>query len=123
MVLGSDDYGLVGNFNFTIYSEHYVHSEPADTGASIPGVNGTTYYRFGVSASASVKVRAFGITLAGVSLGFSLTADSRLAGADGRVKLVASVYVSVDFGLFSIGGTVRHHHRLHPAAAAGVHGQ
>ncbi len=101
MVLGSDDYGLVGNFNFTIYSEHYVYD-----GSGTTGITGTTYYRFGVSASASVKVRAFGISLAGVSLGFSLTADSRLGGDDGRVKLVASVHIEVDFGLFSIGGTV-----------------
>ena len=103
MTLGSSDYGLVGNFHFLIYSEHYEWTT-ADVAAH--GGQVGTYYRFGVSGGASVKVRAFGITLAGVGLDFSVTADSRLAGADGRVKIALHVHVEVEFLFFTIEGDV-----------------
>ena len=95
MVLGSDDFGLVGNFNFQVTSQHYFIG--TDTS--------NAYYRFCLGASASVKVRAFGITLAGVSLGFEVRLDTGTS-TTGSVPIIASVHVSVDFGLFSIGGTV-----------------
>ena len=97
MVLGSDDYGLVGNFNFQVTSQHYTKT----------GDTSNVYYRFYIGASASVKVRAFGITLAGVGLGFEVRLDTGDVTQGGSVPIVASVYVSVDFGLFEIGGTVR----------------
>ena len=95
MVLGSDDFGLVGQFDFQITSTHYIADD-----------DGRTYYRFFLGASASVKVRAFGITFAGIGLGFEVRLDTHAANADGGVPIVASVYVSVDLGLFSVGGTV-----------------
>jgi Ca2+-binding RTX toxin-like protein len=90
MVLGSDDYGIVGEFSIFVQSLHRS--------------DGT--YRFELSGSASVKVRAFGITVGGVSVGFDFVVDTATAGPDGRVKIELSVHISVDFGLFSIGGTV-----------------
>ena len=112
MVLGSDDYGLVGNFNFQVTSQHYFIG--TDTS--------NTYYRFYIGASASVKVRAFGITLAGVSLGFEVRLDTGTS-TTGSVPIVASVYMSVDFGLFSHRRHRPHHHRLPADPAAGVDGQ
>ena len=90
MVLGSDDFGIVGNFSISVTSVHRT--------------DGT--YVFNLSGSASVKVRAFGISLAGISIGFSFGFDTATASNDGRVKIELSVYISIDFGLFSIGGTV-----------------
>src|SRR5689334_7639609 len=54
MVLGSEDYGIVGSFSIQVTS---LHRE-----------DGT--YLFVLAGSASVKVRAFGISLGGISLGF-----------------------------------------------------
>jgi hypothetical protein len=75
LVLGSRSFGLVGNFNFHIW----LTEDPV-----------TYIYSFGVTASASVSLRAFGITFASVGLGFSLTAEGA-----GRVPLIARASASI----------------------------
>ena len=90
MVLGSDDYGLVGEFSIRI--------------TSLTRDDGT--YRFELSGSARVKVRAFGITLAGVGLAFSFHVDTAEVDSTGRVKIELSIRVEVEFLFFTISGTV-----------------
>ncbi len=61
-------------------------------------------YRFELSGSASVSVRAFGISLGGIDVGFRFVLDTKDGNADGEVPIRLTVRVEVDFGLFSIGG-------------------
>ncbi|MFC1820933.1 hypothetical protein ACFLZG_07625, partial [Thermodesulfobacteriota bacterium] len=76
LVLGTRSFGLVGDFAFHIY---------LNQGPDFP-----YYYRFGVTADASVSIRAFGISFASVGIGFSLTAEGA-----GLVPLVAKAYASI----------------------------
>ena len=91
MTLGSDDFGLRGDFNIRVISQY------RDSGADI----GT--YCFELSGSAGVSVRAFGISLGGINVGFRFVLDTK-DGVDGEVPIRLTVRVEVDFGLFSIGG-------------------
>ena len=62
-------------------------------------------YVFSLSGHARVKVRAFGVTLAGVGLEFAFGFDTRTAGLDGRVKIELKVRIVVDLWLFEIDET------------------
>ena len=85
MVIGSDSFGLVGEFHFRIRSE------------ATEDAFGNSYYLFELTLGASVKVRAFGITLLGVGISASFTAEGA-----GRVPIKLDIAVSIDLGLFSI---------------------
>jgi hypothetical protein len=89
MTLGTDDFGLRGDFSIQI--------------TSLARDNGS--YLFVLAGSASVKVRAFGVSLAGIGLGFRFSFDTATMGADGRVKIVLSVRIQVDLLLFEIDET------------------
>ena len=92
MTIGSSDFGLRGDFNFYVTS---LHNDTTGT------------YRFDLGGSASVKVRAFGITLAGVGLSFHFGFDTAGINQDGRVEIVLEVGIHVDLFLFSIDETAR----------------
>ena len=77
MTIGSSDFGLRGDFSIRVFSLHY----------------DDVHYRFGLSGSASVKVRAFGVTLAGVGIGFDFGVDTANADSHGRVKIELKVHV------------------------------
>src|SRR5437879_1898440 len=88
VILGTDSFGLRADFHFRVaFGER---EDPEN-----PGLN---EFFFLVEASASAKLRAFGITFGGVSIAFSLTAHG-----SGRVPLVIDARASIDFAFFSIG--------------------
>jgi hypothetical protein len=87
MALGSDDFGLVGSFSIEVRS---TFDEPS-------GI-----YTFRLAGSASVRVRAFGITLAGVGLSFSVSVSG-----SGRVPIVLEVTVVIETFLGDIEKTAR----------------
>ena len=91
MTIGSSDFGLRGDFSFHISSQFF----PATATT-------TAYYQFRLGGSASVKVRAFGITLAGVGLSFNFEVSGT-----GRVPITLEVRIEVDLFLFSISETAR----------------
>ena len=91
MQLGSSSFGLRGDFAIGITSIH-----------DYDPVLSTEYYLFRLSGSASVRVRAFGVTLVGLGIGFSFEFDTRNIGMDGRVPIVLSVHIEVDLWLFSV---------------------
>ena len=75
IILGSSSFGLFGRADFHVYLDQ----------------NPTTQeFRFGVQMAAIVGARAFGITFAEVSIGFSLTAEG-----SGRVPVVAEASFSI----------------------------
>jgi len=87
VILGTDSFGLRADFHFRVaFGER---EDPEN-----PGLN---EFFFLVEASASAKLRAFGITFGGVSIAFSLTAHG-----SGRVPLVIDARASIDFAFFSI---------------------
>ena len=88
MQIGSSSFGLRGDFSIGITSIH--ETTP------------TEYYYFRLAGSASVKVRAFGVTLVGLGIGFEFVFDTRVIGNDGRVPIVLKVHIEVDLWLFSI---------------------
>src|SRR5439155_1579603 len=85
MLLGSEFFGLKGEFHFRVRSE------------VIADAIGNPYFIFELSGGASVQVKVFGITLVGVGLDFSFHAEG-----NGSVPIVLSVKVKIDLGLFSI---------------------
>src|SRR5207302_6596593 len=85
MIIGSSSFGLIGSFHFRVRSQ-----------ATLDAI-GNPYYVFELSGGASVEVRVFGITLAGVGLDFSFHAEGA-----GRTKIELSVTVKIDLGLFTI---------------------
>src|ERR1041385_2781397 len=89
MVIGSDSFGLVGDFEVHITS-------------IVSIVNDRSYYRFDLGGSAHVRARLFGITIAGLGLGFNFHAEGQ-----GRVPVTLEVEVEIDLGLFSISKTGR----------------
>ncbi|HSF97125.1 MAG TPA: calcium-binding protein, partial [Ornithinibacter sp.] len=91
--LGSSSFGLRGDFSFSITSCVRGGALEIAPCSTTPGADGT--YVLQLSGSASVKVRAFGITLAGVGLSFSFSVDTATAGPDGRVKIELRVKVTV----------------------------
>ena len=88
MQLGSSSFGLRGDFSIGITSIH--ETTPVE------------YYYFRLAGSASVRVRAFGVTLVGLGIGFEFEFDTRNIGMDGRVPIVLSVHIEVDLWLFSV---------------------
>ena len=79
--LGTSSFGLVASFHFQVaFGERQVEGEP----------EGITEFFFTVNASGSAKLRAFGITFAGISIGFDVT-----AAGSGRVPIVVSAHASV----------------------------
>jgi Ca2+-binding EF-hand superfamily protein len=77
IVLGSRSFGMVGEFDFHVFLNEVPNQQP-------------TIYRFGISASAGVSVRAFGISFGSVDIDFSLTAQGA-----GRVPLIAEANASI----------------------------
>ena len=98
MQLGSNSFGIRGDFNIHVSSQFY--SNGSGGCARSDGC-----YALLLEGSASVRVRVFGITLVGFGIGFSFGFDTRTMPADGRVKVELSVTVSIDLGLFSISKT------------------
>ena len=90
MLLGSESFGLKGEFYFRVRSE------------VIADAIGNPYFIFELAGGASVKVKVFGITLAGVGLDFSFHAEG-----NGSVPIDLSVTVKIDLGLFSIKKTAK----------------
>ena len=88
MQLGTSSFGLRGDFSIGITSIH--ETTPVE------------YYYFRLAGSASVRVRAFGVTLVGLGIGFEFEFDTRNIGMDGRVPIVLSVHIEVDLWLFSV---------------------
>ena len=82
--IGSSSFGIRGDFGFHVESRTYLE-------------NGVTYYRFNLSVSADVSVRAFGFTIAGAGISASFGLDTKTAGADGRVKVELSIEVRIRF--------------------------
>ena len=76
--IGSSSFGLSGNAKFRVYN--YVTD----------GADGNPHYSFGLSISASLKARLFGITLGGVGFNASFTASG-----SGRVKIELSLTVRI----------------------------
>ena len=91
--LGSSSFGLRGDFSFSITSCVRGGALEIAPCSTTPGADGT--YVLQLSGSASVKVRAFGITLAGVGLSFRFAVDTATAGPDGRVKIELTVKVTI----------------------------
>ena len=88
ITLGTSSFGLVASFNFNVaLGERQVAGEP----------EGITEYFFHVGASGSAKLRAFGITFAGVSIGFDVT----VAGS-GRTPITVAAQAEVEFLFFSV---------------------
>ena len=88
IVLGTSAFGLTATLNVRVaFGERQVAGEP----------EGITEYFFVVEASGSAKLRAFGITLAGISLGFKVE-----AAGSGRVPLIVSARAEIEFLFFSI---------------------
>ena len=90
MVLGTNDFGLVGEFNFHLQVTGPDYIPFGSTTA-------TGKYILDLSGSASVKARLFGITLAGLGLGFSFHAEG-----SGRTKIELSVTIEIDLWLATI---------------------
>ena len=88
--LGSDSFGISGDFTFHVSSVHYLSPD---------------HYVFSLSGSASVRVRVFGITLIGAGLSFTFGFDTATAGMDGRVKIELSVTVTISLLFFDISKT------------------
>ncbi|MEW6155801.1 MAG: hypothetical protein AB1813_00100 [Verrucomicrobiota bacterium] len=81
VVIGSRSNGLVGGINFHVW------------------MNETS---FGISASAHMSARLFGISFGGVSFGFTFTANRD---AGGRIKVRATVSVCIEFLFWEFCGT------------------
>src|ERR1051325_1937676 len=79
MVIGSDSFGLVGDFEFHITSLVTIDN------------TGNPYYKFDLGGSASVKARLFGITLAGLGLSFNFHAEGQ-----GAVPITLSIRVEIE---------------------------
>ncbi|MGZ6715887.1 MAG: hypothetical protein ACXVFG_14140, partial [Gaiellaceae bacterium] len=91
LVLGSENFGVVGQFSFRVF----LRMDP-DPDPSSP-TYGANVYHFGLSFSASVKAKLFGITLAGLGLSASFEAFG-----GGSVDVVVTVKVTIDLLLGSI---------------------
>jgi hypothetical protein len=107
LTLGTSDFGLVASFHFRVgFGERLKTDANNNTLQVDPDNDGVftntteTEYYFLVEASGSAKLRAFGITLAGISIGFSVTAKG-----EGRVPVVVSAQATIEFLFFDI--TVR----------------
>ena len=100
MRLGSDSFGLRGDFSVHVSSQFYANGSAGCTRSD-------GCYAFLLEGSASVRVRAFGITLVGLGISFSFGFDTRTADPTGRVKVQISVRISIDLGLFTISKTAR----------------
>src|SRR5205085_12295387 len=79
LVLGSRSFGVVGDFTFHVWLRE----------VDKVGFPGQKEYSFGVSFSASVDARLFGISFGGIGVDGSITARG-----EGTVDLIASVRVS-----------------------------
>ena len=84
LLLGSRAFGLGGAFSIGVSSLHY--QKPSDP---------NTYYKLHIWASAEVSVYVAGLTFASVGVGFDVGLDTGTAGADGKVKIEASVTVKL----------------------------
>jgi hypothetical protein len=98
MQLGSNSFGIRGDFAIHVSSQFYSNNSGGCTRSD-------GCYALLLEGSASVRVRVFGITLLGFGIGFSFGFDTRTSDPSGRVKVVLSVTVSIDLGLFSISKT------------------
>ena len=90
MVIGSSSFGLIGEFHFRVRSQMLTRTPFGNT------------YIFELSGGASVEARVFGITLAGVGLDFSFTAQGA-----GRTKIELSVTVRIHLLFVTIKKTAR----------------
>ncbi|MEL7452703.1 MAG: hypothetical protein AAGJ50_04945, partial [Pseudomonadota bacterium] len=99
MVLGTRSFGLVGNFSFRIFLFQIEDADQLQDVKNTLILQGQAAraaeivegdYAFGLTASAGLSLRAFGITFAGVNFSFSVT-----AAGSGRVPLVVSAQASV----------------------------
>ena len=91
--LGHPVFGLVTSFHFEVgFGERQVAGEP----------EGITEYYFTVGANGSAKLRAFGFTFAGVSIGFNVT-----AAGSGRVPVTVSARAKLSFFFFSVSVRMR----------------
>ena len=110
ITLGSSSFGLVGEFKFYVFL----------TEVPKPGFPGETEYAFGAGFSASVDARLFGITLAGVSLSASVSAQG-----SGETDLIARVTVRIKILFVTVSksasfkiGTIRLPTPVYPAGGA-----
>jgi hypothetical protein len=85
--------------------------------APVVATPGLTEYFFLVEFSGGARLRAFGITFAGVDIGASITASG-----EGRVPLVASASASVKILFVRISVSMSFTHGLHRAAEEGLPG-
>ena len=83
IVLGSSDFGLVGQFSIFVESQAPTSSAP--------------FYTFELSGSASVSLNVFGISLAGLGVSFDFKAQG-----SGRVPITLSFDVSIHFLFWTI---------------------
>ena len=83
IVLGSSDFGLVGQFSIFVESQAPTPSAP--------------FYTFELSGSASVSLNVFGISLAGLGVSFDFKAQGT-----GRVPITLSFDVSIHFLFWTI---------------------
>ena len=87
LVLGTTSFGLVANFHFRVaFGERDVVGSP-----------GLTEYFFLVEFSGGAKLRAFGITFAGVNIAASVSASG-----EGRVPIIVQASAEVEFLFFSV---------------------
>ena len=83
IVLGSSDFGLVGQFSIFVESQAPTPTAP--------------YYTFELSGSASVSLNVFGISLAGLGVGFDFKAQGT-----GKVPITLSFDMSIHFLFWTI---------------------
>ena len=82
-MLGSSDFGLVGQFSIFVESQAPTPTAP--------------YYTFELSGSASVSLNVFGISLAGLGVGFDFKAQG-----SGSVPITLSFDISIHFLFWTI---------------------
>ncbi len=89
-VIGTEDFGLSGDATFRVWN---ITSSDS---------SGNPVYDFGLSISASLKAKLFGITLAGVGFNVTFAASSRDSdGGRVRIELSITVEVTILFITFS----------------------
>ena len=106
-VIGTEDFGLSGDATFRVWN------------ITTSDSSGNPVYDFGLSISASLRAKLFGITLAGVGFNVTFAASNRDSDG-GRVKIELSITVEVDDPLHHLLEDGQLHRRLLAAPAACV---
>ncbi|HEY3484830.1 MAG TPA: calcium-binding protein, partial [Ilumatobacteraceae bacterium] len=83
-VIGTDDFGLSGQATFRVWN------------VTTQSTSGNPIYDFGLSISASLRARLFGITLAGVGFNVTFTANNRETPSV-EIKLSVTVEIEILF--------------------------